>query len=85
MKMQNFTLAGRRVTVVARVGNGKPLFDLDIGTETILEGVPYNYLIDFCKGLQSELGEVTIYWDAAGKELANFNSQWMPTKEVEPE
>ena len=76
MRVTNFTLAGDRVTVVARVQDGKPVFDMSILNEESVSGMSYGDLVKLCEDLGRDLESISNCWDSVGKQIAGFYSVW---------
>ena len=76
MVMSDFTLKGEHVMTVARLHNEKPVFDLDICGETLIEGAEYNELLKAMETIRAELEELSSYWRKPGELLSEFDGLW---------
>lgn len=76
MVMSDFTLKGEHVMAIARLYNDKPVFDLDICGETLIEGAEYSELLKAMETIRDELEALSSYWKEPGRQLAEFNKLW---------
>lgn len=81
MVKTNFTLKGELVEVVAYLSDGKPVFSLDIGGNTIADGIGYKSLIAYASGILRDLDCVRKNWIDEGRELMEFASAYAKKEE----
>ena len=85
MKMTNFTVAGNRFECVARLVNGRPVYDLCTvefgGDGELLIGADYETLKTEVYEMIKELESLVHLW-GVGDQLMEFNKENAP-KEVE--
>lgn len=79
MVTTNFTISGNMLECVARVQDGKPVFDLYIkddpdGAE-LVRGVEYDRFVDVCKGMAEELNELACEWKDGGELIRRFHTE----------